>query len=203
MKIQNDKKGVKNIKLLSIVVITTVIVGSIFAFDEKILEPANAQESTAQSSNTSPQVITEQWPPVGNALDMQHHTPQRITVVIGVNNTVEWINEGQQLAWLSADNASDPDFAKTAPVFVSVSHLPSEYTIKNSVTVGPNETQVFYTDALGNEKSFFTMPMSLASNVLIPGKSFEYTFTHAGVFGYHGRPWERGYITVLEGGKIQ
>jgi len=31
-----------------------------------------------------------------------------------------------------------------------------------------------------------------------PGKSFEFTFTKAGEFGYHGRPWERGTVIVLQ-----
>lgn len=206
MKIQNNKNA-KNIPLLTIVVITAVIVGGVVALDEKIFEPANAQESVIASTNTSPQITTVQWPPAVNTFNspnIQQNPPQHITVVIGINNTVNWINTGKNLEWVSADNASDSDFAKAAPVFVSPSSpLPSEYTFERSISVGPEETQVFYKDNdSGQEKSFFTTPMKFASNILTPGKNFEYTFTHAGTFGYHDRPWVRGYVTVLEGGKM-
>jgi plastocyanin len=32
---------------------------------------------------------------------------------------------------------------------------------------------------------------------ILPGESFEYTFTKAGEFGYHGRPYQRGTVIVL------
>ncbi|MEM2161119.1 MAG: hypothetical protein QXN55_09220, partial [Candidatus Nitrosotenuis sp.] len=32
---------------------------------------------------------------------------------------------------------------------------------------------------------------------LAPGQSFEFSFNKEGTFGYHGKPWQRGTVTVL------
>ncbi len=77
--------------------------------------------------------------------------PNPIKVVIGVNNTVRWVNQDVVAAWIEADNESDPAFYNAT---------------KDSVFIPPNET-------------------------------FEYTFTKAGEFGYHGRPWQRATVVVL------
>ncbi len=31
-----------------------------------------------------------------------------------------------------------------------------------------------------------------------PGESFDYKFTKAGEFGYHGKPWQKGAVVVRE-----
>ena len=202
MKIQHNKKT-PGIKLSIIAGIAIVAIVGTFVLNEKILQPADAQNAVIHGSNTSPQVVGVQWPPAGS-----DHSPapiQHITVIIGVNNTVQWTNEGEKGTWISANNMNDPDFATAAPVFVSMSNLPPEYKVQRTITVGSEKTEVFYTgpDTAGQERSFITMPMKSANNVMSPGKSFEYTFTHVGTFGYHGEPWERGYVTVLDGGKQQ
>ena len=199
MKTKNAKNDL-NIKLLAIAGIGIVIVTGMVMLNEKIFPLANAQNAITQSGNTSPQVTAIQWPPAGWWTNGQPHVPLHTTVVIGINNTVKWTNNGQKEEWITADNTSDPDFAKATPYFVSVSDLPSDYKVTKSVTVGSAETEVFYSapDTLGQEKSFYTAPMKFAPNVLDSGKSVEYTFKHAGTFGYHSRAWERGYVTVLE-----
>lgn len=84
--------------------------------------------------------------------------PQIITVVIGINNTVRWINQDSVPSSVMAD--SDPDFinATTAP--------------------SGNPT----------EESF-----------LLPGESFQYTFTKPGEYGYHSvpHPYMKGTVIVL------
>ncbi len=81
----------------------------------------------------------------------ENFEPQSARVVIGVNNTVKWVNQDIMTAMIEADNDSDPLF----------------YTMtKDFVTIEPN-------------------------------KSFEFTFTKTGEFGYHGKPWQRGTILVL------
>lgn len=32
--------------------------------------------------------------------------------------------------------------------------------------------------------------------IIAPGDRFEFTFTRAGTFGYHGAPWQRGTVAV-------
>jgi plastocyanin len=32
---------------------------------------------------------------------------------------------------------------------------------------------------------------------IMPNKTFEYTFTKVGEFGYHGKPWQHGTVIVL------
>lgn len=198
MKIQNNKKG-SNTKLLIIAGIAILSVVSMISFEK--IQSANGQNVVGQNSNTSPQVVTIQWPPTGWWTNGLQHAPLHTTVVIGVNNTIKWVNEDQRMEWITADNNDDQDFGKAAPYFVSVSDLPHTYKIKKTVSVGPEETEVFFNAPDSLKNSFFTMPMKYANNVLAPGKSFEYTFTQAGTFGYHSRAWERGYVTVLDGGK--
>lgn len=40
----------------------------------------------------------------------KNYDPQYIRVIIGVNNTVKWINDGHTMNSIVADNSSDPDF---------------------------------------------------------------------------------------------
>jgi plastocyanin len=92
--------------------------------------------------------------------------PKIITVIIGVNNTVRWINQDSLLHSIVADNDNDPDFFNAT----SLEHA-----------------------------SFNTSDNTGKSNFLLPGQIFEFTFTKAGVFGYHGVPGPqmRGTVIVL------
>lgn len=192
MKIQHNKKT-PGIKLSIIAGIAIVAIVGTFVLNEKILQPADAQNAVIHGSNTSPQVVGVQWPPAGS-----DHSPapiQHITVIIGVNNTVQWTNEGEKGTWISANNMNDPDFAKAAPYFGS--HF--DGALVNSTQVGPNETEIFYKDISGQVSSFFSEPARYAANILDERTPFfEYTFTQPGTFGYHGSdPWERSSVTVL------
>jgi plastocyanin len=77
--------------------------------------------------------------------------PNSIKVMIGVNNTVRWVNQDDAGALIAADNESDPAFFNATKDFVFI----------------------------------------------LPNKTFDYTFTKAGEFGYHGKPWQRGTVVVL------
>lgn len=85
--------------------------------------------------------------------------PEVVNVVIGLNNTVRWVNNDVTSHWIEADNDEDPDF------FMATT---------------------FGASSVGERQSY-----------LVPGASFEYTFTKPGEFGYHGQPWMRGTIVVL------
>ena len=85
-----------------------------------------------------------------------------IKVVIGVNNTVRWINQDSVINWVAADNYTDPSFHAAAPDPSSI--------------------------------------MGTPNNVLLPGHTFEYTFTKPGTIGYHGKPLQRGIVEVLPAG---
>ena len=50
--------------------------------------------------------------------------PNPIRVVIGVNNTVRWVNQDEVPAWIGADNESDPAFYNATKDFVFV--LPNQ-----------------------------------------------------------------------------
>jgi plastocyanin len=81
--------------------------------------------------------------------------PQVIKVVIGVNNTVRWINQDSVAHWIEPDDDKDPGFI---------------------AATNPSD------------------PVSFIQ----PNEYLEYTFTKAGEYGYHGKPWMRGTIIVLE-----
>jgi plastocyanin len=91
----------------------------------------------------------------------QGYQPKEIKVVVGLNNTVRWINEDMISYSVVADNFDDPNFF--------------------NATI----------DSDGN-------PTDQAR--LLPRESFEFTFTKAGIFDYHGvpHPWMRGTVIVLE-----
>jgi hypothetical protein len=83
---------------------------------------------------------------------LDNFQPQTVKVVIGVNNTVRWVNNDIFPAMIEADNKNDPLF----------------YTL----------TEDF--------------------KLIKVGESFEFTFTKPGEFGYHGKPWQRGSVIVLQ-----
>jgi plastocyanin len=110
--------------------------------------PTLRVQSTSSSGQVSIVVIPEgaYSPESGKTYE-----PQVIRVVIGMNDTVRWVNQDITANWIEADNNDDPDFA--------------------NVTLNPK--------------------------LLAPGESFEYSFTKAGQFGYHGKPWQRGTVIVV------
>jgi len=94
--------------------------------------------------------------PEGSSLETTERNnfePAVIRVVIGVNNTVQWINQDDTLHSIRAVDEGDPDF-------------------------------------YGATKDIF----------LMPGETFEYTFTKPGRLDYHmePHPHRKGTVVVLE-----
>ena len=87
-----------------------------------------------------------------------HIDPETATVVIGVNNTVEWINR---------DN------------------------VPSSVVSDSN-----YVDPIGGNFSSFAQ---LETGYILPGQTFNFTFTQVGNYSYHSipHPFTHGKIIVL------
>jgi len=81
----------------------------------------------------------------------ENFEPQTMTAVLGVNNTVRWVNHDIFPAMIEADDDNNPLF----------------YTMTNDFVI------------------------------IKPGKSFEFTFTKVGEYGYHGKPWQHGIIIVV------
>ena len=81
--------------------------------------------------------------------------PKYLVVVLGVNNTVRWINEADVPNTLFADNQDDP-------LFWNATH-------------------------------------SISNGMLFDGRTFNFTFTKLGEFGYHTEPhpWLHGWVLVL------
>lgn len=75
-------------------------------------------------------------------------TPYEIRVVIGVNNTVRWLNEADREVTIVAGSYDDPGFASAAKL--------------SSASAGASNQ----------------------TNYILPGHSFEYTFTKGGYFLY-------------------
>jgi plastocyanin len=50
----------------------------------------------------------------------KNYDPQYIRVIIGVNNTVRWINDGDTMNSVVADNSSDPDFYNVTNQFTAI-----------------------------------------------------------------------------------
>lgn len=95
--------------------------------------------------------------------------PSPIEVVIGVNNTVRWVNQDSVMSSVVADESGDPDF-------VNATKIRCENDDYQNCTRIPGE------------------------NFLLPGETFEHTFTAPGVFDYYSvpHPHMRGTVIVLE-----
>ena len=94
--------------------------------------------------------------------------PSILKVIIGINNTVNWVNRDAIESSVVADDKSDPDF----------------YNVANADCKLVN----------GTDEGCVT---ENKENFLMPGKSFQYTFTKAGVFGYHSVPHPQMKGTVI------
>ncbi|HEX7032903.1 MAG TPA: plastocyanin/azurin family copper-binding protein [Nitrososphaera sp.] len=118
--------------------------------------PPASSNATRDRITLIPAVIIPEG--AGLASSGKSFEPETIKVMIGVNNTVRWINQDRIAHWIRADDQSDPEFY----------------------------------NATGGEPG---------NKMILPGESFEYTFTKAGEFGYHGKPVMRGTVIVLESEK--
>ncbi len=109
-----------------------------------------------QTSMTSPSVTTIIIPKDSEEQRSdKNFEPQYLTVILGVNNTVSWINESDAGNEIDATTYNQPD-----PTFEK----------------GP-----------------------YSHGIILPGKSFNFTFTKPGEFQYHTQPhpWLQGSILVL------
>ena len=93
----------------------------------------NSSSSLSQQQPTSGQngnVITVMIPKTAGVFGGSNFTPANITVVIGINNTIKWVNE-DSLSSHSITSLSIPNgFPKFDPVFIDYGH---SYTMKLTV----------------------------------------------------------------------
>jgi plastocyanin len=97
----------------------------------------------------------------GNPILEKNFEPKTIKVVIGINNTVEWINQD------------------------STAH---------ALTSNAN-----YVDPISGSFSTIADLRQTGDGFINPGKSFNFTFSQPGSYGYHGEPdpWLQGVVIVL------
>jgi plastocyanin len=94
--------------------------------------------------------------------------PKVIKVVIGVNNTVSWINHDSIPSSVYADNEDDPLFYEATR------------------------------DQCVNNDYYNNICVAIpGKNTLMPGGTFEFTFTKPGTFGYHSVPHPQMKGTVV------
>lgn len=99
-----DMKAVS--ERVAVPIIIGLVVGIAFVVSFSMLAATFQEQS---SISESPVVVI----PEGSSLqssERNNFEPETITVVIGVNNTVTWVNEDTVPVGVSADNRSDPDF---------------------------------------------------------------------------------------------
>jgi plastocyanin len=98
----------------------------------------------------------------------QAFVPQTIIVIIGVNNTVRWINQDTSMHWIEADND------RYDSAFYQLTEMTASAQADRS-NIDSSKDKVLY-----------------------PNEYFEYTFTKPGEYGYHSKPWMRGTVIVME-----
>ncbi|MGI0060926.1 MAG: cupredoxin domain-containing protein [Nitrosotalea sp.] len=170
----------------------TVAILAIVTFDQST---SPAPLDTSQTSNMTQSISTVVIPKDSEDQSSgKNYEPQYLVVVLGVNNTVRWENHSNSTQWIVADNSSDSNFAAVTPY--SENYMPpSDIKLLSDLYAGSVYVkQILEPD--GKKTTLYTATIK-SQNYLMPGKSFEYTFTTPGTFGYHGRPLERGSVTVL------
>ena len=190
----NIRNNLNRKKLIAIsATITIAMIATLLSYVES---DSYAQKEIITSNTVGSPSITTVSLPVGPP---QSHNPiQHTKVVIGVNNTVRWVNPDISDNWVTADNAADPNFALSAPYF---GHIQPNLTVTKVTSVG--KVTVYTTVRYGGKTMdvYISPDMKDASNFLKPGKYFDYTFTTPGTFGWHAKPWQLGDVTVIQGGK--
>lgn len=131
-----------------------------------------------------------------------------------VTTSVSWKPEKAEdytitiLVWNDLENPSSFDPARTMAVTVS----PLVRIIEDSVNpeqvdsyspkvikvvLGVNNTVVWLNeDSTGH--SVVGAQREFDSGLIQPGQSWSHTFTKAGIYSYHGKPWMKGTVIVLE-----
>ena len=123
----------------------------IFGIVLLILNSHSSYLPSQMETNKSSTITTIIIPEGTIVANSTNYEPKMVRVIIGINNTVKWINESNESngVWPD-DNTTDPQFAAT-------------------------------TD----------------SNFILPGDSFEFTFTKSGIINYHGKEWLSGTVIIL------
>ena len=102
--------------------------------------------------------------------DHNNFEPAVIKVVLGLNNTVRWINEDLVPSSVVADDESDPEFAK--------------------VTAFPDDSY--------HQSTPIPQWDVIPSNIFLKkGQTFQFTFTKPGEFGYHSVPHPHKHANVI------
>lgn len=99
------------------------------------LHPENTS-NYSQSSQISTVIIPQG---AGDPSSGKNYEPQYIRVIIGVNNTVKWINDDIATSSIFADNQNDPDFFNATN---TQTNLPN-YKLPNNLRPGESFEYVF------------------------------------------------------------
>ncbi|MGI0094463.1 MAG: cupredoxin domain-containing protein [Nitrosotalea sp.] len=144
-----------HLAIIVIFIITTIIIG-IFMIEFNQKSSTISLETNPTNNSTSPNVSTIIIPKGSEEQSSgTNYEPRYLTVVIGVNNTVRWINEADVGNTIVSETYNQPD-----PFFEK----------------GP-----------------------YSHGVILPGKSFNFTFTKPGEYQYNTEPhpWLYGWVLVL------
>ncbi|MDE1842058.1 MAG: hypothetical protein KGH95_00235, partial [Thaumarchaeota archaeon] len=145
-------------KILVLVIaasITVAVIASIslFAFHDNrptcsFCPEISTQASQSLEENNLPmQNITTVIIPPGaeDAGSRKNYEPQYLHLVIGVNNTVKWINDGIASSSVFADNHDDPNFYNaTSPIPPAENHVKSQNFLKPGESFEYTFTKVGY-----------------------------------------------------------
>ncbi|MGI0088501.1 MAG: hypothetical protein ACREBI_11185 [Nitrosotalea sp.] len=118
-------------------------------------------QSVPHSPSVTQVVLTDQY--YAHDCRICTATQKNVTVSIGQNNTVKWMDDSSSVLLITADKIGDNDTS-----FYHATFTPSG---RYGDTIFPN--------------------------YIHPGRTFEFTFTKPGKFGWQSRPSLTGWVTVL------
>ncbi|MEW6604522.1 MAG: DUF6438 domain-containing protein [Thermoproteota archaeon] len=100
------------------------------------------------------------------------------------------IPEGASVA--NSGKTYDPPAIKVVIGYNNTVRWVNNDTVDHFIEADDNTDPDFY------RKTTYADPNARLGDVISTGESFIYTFTKAGEIGYHGKPWMRGTVIVLE-----
>jgi plastocyanin len=88
---KNDRRAIGKVIIVAIVAIVVVVAGVAYFMVSSNTAPPNSSVCSASGSGTTPLQVSI-YKGSANSADPPGYTPDNITLVIGVNNTVTWTN---------------------------------------------------------------------------------------------------------------